>query len=95
MFVLHFYLLSQPKLCDPELYHLLILIANIYSYLHMSNISFKFLPLLAGNYFGAHFIMGGERFDTPQPEAYLFGENSDLNFLGSRPTAVIISLILH
>lgn len=31
--------------------------------------------------------MGGERFDTPQPEAYLFGENGDLNFLGSRPTA--------
>lgn len=42
----------------------------------------------AGTYFGTHFIMGGERFDTPQPEAYLFGENGDLNFLGSRPTAV-------
>lgn len=34
--------------------------------------------------------MGGERFDTPQPEAYLFGENADLNFLGSRPTPVSI-----
>lgn len=32
--------------------------------------------------------MGGERFDTSQPEAYLFGENADLNFLGSRPTPV-------
>lgn len=32
--------------------------------------------------------MGGERFDTPQPESYLFGENSDLNFLGCRPTPV-------
>lgn len=31
--------------------------------------------------------MGGERFDTPQPESYLFGENADLNFLGNRPTA--------
>jgi len=41
-----------------------------------------------GSYFGSHFIMGGERFDTPQPEAYLFGENADLNFLGSRPTPV-------
>lgn len=30
--------------------------------------------------------MGEEKFDTPQPEAYLFGENADLNFLGSRPT---------
>ena len=38
-----------------------------------------------GNYFASHFIMGGERFDASQPEAYLFGENSDLNFLGSRP----------
>ncbi|XP_060528023.1 probable E3 ubiquitin-protein ligase MGRN1 [Cylas formicarius] len=43
-------------------------------------------PPRSGNYFGSHFIMGGERFDTPQPESYLFGENSDLNFLGSRPT---------
>ncbi|CAH0554419.1 unnamed protein product [Brassicogethes aeneus] len=43
-------------------------------------------PPRNGNYFGSHFIMGGERFDTPQPESYLFGENSDLNFLGSRPT---------
>lgn len=32
--------------------------------------------------------MGGERFDTPQPESYLFGENADLNFLGSKPTPV-------
>lgn len=39
-----------------------------------------------GNYFGSHFIMGGERFDTPQPESYLFGENADLNFLHSKPT---------
>ncbi|KAI2576943.1 MGRN1 isoform 17, partial [Pan troglodytes] len=29
--------------------------------------------------------MGGEKFDTPHPEGYLFGENMDLNFLGSRP----------
>lgn len=43
---------------------------------------------ITGTYFGTHFIMGGERFDTPMPEAYLFGENGDLNFLGSRPTAV-------
>lgn len=49
---------------------------------------FALLLLTKGTYFGTHFIMGGERFDTPQPEAYLFGENADLNFLGSRPTAV-------
>ncbi|KAF5307905.1 hypothetical protein FQR65_LT06472 [Abscondita terminalis] len=50
-----------------------------------SNHAYKYPPR-SGNYFGSHFIMGGERFDTPQPESYLFGENTDLNFLGSRPT---------
>lgn len=30
--------------------------------------------------------MGGERFETCQPEMYLFGENLDLNFLGGKPT---------
>ncbi|ELK34685.1 E3 ubiquitin-protein ligase MGRN1 [Myotis davidii] len=38
-----------------------------------------------GNYFATHFFMGGEKFDTPHPEGYLFGENMDLNFLGNRP----------
>ncbi|EFN81444.1 E3 ubiquitin ligase RNF157 [Harpegnathos saltator] len=51
----------------------------------ISNHAYKYPPR-SGSYFGSHFIMGGERFDTPQPEAYLFGENADLNFLGSRPT---------
>ncbi|XP_012154045.1 mahogunin ring finger 1 isoform X2 [Megachile rotundata] len=51
----------------------------------VSNHAYKYPPR-SGSYFGSHFIMGGERFDTPQPEAYLFGENADLNFLGSRPT---------
>ncbi|XP_043283116.1 E3 ubiquitin ligase RNF157 [Venturia canescens] len=51
----------------------------------VSNHAYKYPPR-CGSYFGSHFIMGGERFDTPQPEAYLFGENTDLNFLGSRPT---------
>ncbi|XP_062576969.1 probable E3 ubiquitin-protein ligase MGRN1 isoform X2 [Saccostrea cucullata] len=42
-------------------------------------------PPKIGNYFGTHFYMGGERFDMSQPESYLFGENSDLNFLGNKP----------
>lgn len=42
-------------------------------------------PPKSGNYFGSHFIMGGEKFDSPQPESFLFGENSDLNFLGCKP----------
>lgn len=32
--------------------------------------------------------MGGERFDQAIPESYLFGENCDLNWLGSKPIAV-------
>lgn len=51
-----------------------------------NNNAYKYPPR-SGNFFGSHFIMGGERFDTPQPESYLFGENADLNFLGNRPTA--------
>ncbi|XP_067859884.1 E3 ubiquitin ligase RNF157 [Heptranchias perlo] len=31
--------------------------------------------------------MGGEKFNSTHPEGYLFGENTDLNFLGSRPVA--------
>lgn len=49
--------------------------------------SFSFLPS-SGNYFASHFFMGGEKFDTPHPEGYLFGENMDLNFLGNRPVQV-------
>lgn len=42
----------------------------------------------SGNYFASHFFMGGEKFDMPHPEGYLFGENMDLNFLGNRPVQV-------
>jgi hypothetical protein len=34
--------------------------------------------------------MGGDKFDTPQPEAFLFGDCMDLNFLGSKPTPVSV-----
>ncbi|XP_036196647.1 E3 ubiquitin ligase RNF157 isoform X3 [Myotis myotis] len=44
-------------------------------------------PPKSGSYFASHFIMGGEKFDSAHPEGYLFGENSDLNFLGNRPVA--------
>ena len=54
--------------------------------------SFIAYYLTGGHYFGPHFIMGGERFDTALPEMYLFGENMDLNFLGSRPAPVSTSL---
>lgn len=51
---------------------------------YSANNAYRYPPK-AGNYFGSHFIMGGERFDMSQPEAYLFGENTDLNFLGCKP----------
>jgi len=46
--------------------------------------------ICAGKYFGSYFIMGGERFETNQQDIYLFGENDDLNFLGSKPVSVSI-----
>lgn len=46
-----------------------------------------------GNYFASHFFMGGEKFDTPHPEGYLFGENMDLNFLGNRPVQVTLDKV--
>uniref|UniRef100_A0A8D0GRH9 E3 ubiquitin-protein ligase n=1 Tax=Sphenodon punctatus TaxID=8508 RepID=A0A8D0GRH9_SPHPU len=51
-----------------------------------SNSIYRYPPK-SGSYFASHFIMGGEKFDSTQPEGYLFGENSDLNFLGNRPVA--------
>lgn len=44
---------------------------------------------LADCYFGSYFWLGGERFDMSQPEAYLFGENSDVNFLTGRAGPVM------
>ncbi|OCT58247.1 mahogunin ring finger 1, E3 ubiquitin protein ligase S homeolog isoform X1 [Xenopus laevis] len=49
-----------------------------------ANSAYRYPPK-SGNYFASHFFMGGEKFETPHPEGYLFGENSDLNFLGNRP----------
>ena len=41
-----------------------------------------------GNYFGAHFLLGGDKFDIAQPEAFLFGENADLRMLAHVPVPV-------
>ncbi|CAI2355908.1 unnamed protein product [Caenorhabditis sp. 36 PRJEB53466] len=38
----------------------------------------------SGSYFGSHFLMCGCKFEVAKPEAYLFGENSDLDQLGAR-----------
>ncbi|GFR58746.1 E3 ubiquitin-protein ligase MGRN1 [Elysia marginata] len=42
-------------------------------------------PPKTGSYFGTHFTMGGERFESPQPAEYLFGDSEELNFLGNKP----------
>lgn len=42
------------------------------------------------SFFADYFLMGGSKFDTPQPEAYLFGENSDLNLLNPKPVSVSV-----
>ncbi|XP_028354675.1 E3 ubiquitin ligase RNF157 [Physeter macrocephalus] len=52
-----------------------------------SNSVYRYPPK-SGSYFASHFIMGGEKFDSTHPEGYLFGENSDLNFLGNRPVVI-------
>ncbi|KAL2101795.1 hypothetical protein ACEWY4_003556 [Coilia grayii] len=51
-----------------------------------SNSVYRYPPK-TGSYFASHFIMGGEKFESTHPEGYLFGENTDLNFLGNRPVA--------
>ena len=48
---------------------------------------YRYPPKGGAPYFANHFIMGGEKFDSPQPESFLFGENNDLNNLGSRAVA--------
>ena len=54
---------------------------------NMNTLTYRYPPK-EGNYFANYFIMGGERFEVQQPEAYLFGDNADLNFLGTRPVPV-------
>ncbi|KAF4791919.1 E3 ubiquitin-protein ligase MGRN1 [Turdus rufiventris] len=61
-----------------------------------ANSAYRYPPK-SGNYFASHFFMGGEKFDTPHPEGYLFGENMDLNFLGNRPvqaSSYVLSVLL-
>lgn len=52
-----------------------------------SEFVFRYPPKNGAPFFASHFIMGGEKFDSPQPESFLFGDNSDLNFLGGKPLA--------
>ena len=58
---------------------------DLEEFLFIYSLTINPILFVAGNFFGSHFIMGGEKFETMQPEAYLFGENTDLNFLGPKP----------
>ncbi|KAJ7340193.1 hypothetical protein OS493_002924 [Desmophyllum pertusum] len=53
----------------------------------VSSNPYRYPPLSGKNFFADYFLMGGSKFDTPQPEAYLFGENSDLNLLNPKPVS--------
>ena len=44
-----------------------------------------FIYLHTGSYFGPYFYLGGKKFEVAQPEAFLFGDNTDLNYLGPQP----------
>ena len=44
------------------------------------------------NYFGSHFFLGNCKFNSPSPEVFLFGENNDLNYLGSHPVTVTMTI---
>ena len=46
---------------------------------------YRYPPKQGTTFFANHFIMGGEKFEAPEPESFLFGDNIDLNFLGPKP----------
>jgi E3 ubiquitin-protein ligase MGRN1 len=46
---------------------------------------YKYPPPAGGNFFSSHFRLGHRRYETGDPEYFLFGDLTDLNFLGTRP----------
>ena len=40
------------------------------------------------SYFSSHYHLGHRKFETGDPEVFLFGELNDINFLNSKPVAV-------
>jgi len=49
-------------------------------------------PPTTGPFFAPYYYMGNEKFETSEPENYLFGENSDLQYLGLKPQSFSYSL---
>ena len=51
------------------------------------------LILFPGPYFARQFIMGGESFASIAPEAFLFGDMNDINFLARAPGVVSCTVL--
>ena len=41
-----------------------------------------------GSFFSTHYHLGHRKFETGDPELFLFGELSDINFLNRKPVSV-------
>ena len=69
----------------------------IYVYLSLQTCCIGFnsniLNQWTGSYFAPYYYMGNEKFQTTQPESYLFGDNVDLQYLGPKAQNVIVWLL--
>ena len=54
----------------------------------MHLIYIKINLLVDGSYFSTHYHLGHRKFETGEPELFLFGELKDINFLNSKPVSV-------
>ncbi len=45
-----------------------------------------------GHYFASHYYLGNRKFQTGEPELFLFGDLPDVNYLPSKPTTVRVSV---
>jgi len=46
------------------------------------------LTVLGGVYFSNHYYLGHKKFDTGEPEVFLFGDLQDINYLPVKPIKV-------
>ena len=46
-----------------------------------------------GLYFSNHYYLGHRKFDTGEPEVFLFGDLQDLNYFPSKPVKVAITTV--
>ena len=46
------------------------------------------LSTAEGSYFSSHYHLGHRKFESGEPELFLFGELNDINFLNTKPVSV-------